>query len=142
MRTHLVGVSRYAERVTLETRRQTLGQVLVCMGCCCGRTDKGKPGIPVEWLKAEWKKGGLLKHVHLTIGGCLGPCEIPNVVAVVRPDGTEWFGLVDGDHYYAALLAWARESAACGVLLPVPALFEPHRFERYRPVTVAEAVNT
>jgi len=121
----------------IETRRQTLGQVLVCMGCCCGRTDKGRPGIPLDWLKAEWKKGGLLKHVHLSISGCLGPCEIPNVVAVVRPDRTEWFGLIDGDHYYASLLDWARASAAAGELLPVPSAFEPHRFERHLPAQVA-----
>jgi len=26
----------------IHTKRQTLAQVIVCLGCCCGRTDKGK----------------------------------------------------------------------------------------------------
>ena len=37
------------------TKRKSLMQVLVCIGCCCGRVDRGKPEVPVDWLKAEWK---------------------------------------------------------------------------------------
>jgi len=114
------------------TQRQTLGQVLVCLGCCCGRQDRGRPGIPLEWLKAEWKRGGLLKHVHLSVSGCLGPCDVPNVVAIVRPDGLEWFAEIDQDTYYAALLDWARASAAAGQLLDLPAEFHPKRLTRFR----------
>lgn len=115
----------------IHTKRQTMGQVLVCVGCCCGRTDKGKPAVPVDWLKAEWKRLGLLKHVQLSICGCLGPCEIANIVAIVTPEETHWFGGVDGFHYYEALLHWATASALSRRLLPLPDLLEPHRFERY-----------
>lgn len=115
----------------IETKRQTLGQVLICLGCCCGRTDKGKPAVPTDWLKAEWKRRGLLKHVHLTITGCLGPCEIANVVSIVTPGGTHWFGDIDGLGHYQALLDWAVASAAAGELQPLPRLLESHRFSRY-----------
>lgn len=125
----------------IRTKRRTLGQVLVCLGCCCGRTDKGKPAVPTDWLKSEWKRRGLLKHVHLSISGCLGPCEIANVVAIVTPDDTHWYGGLDGDHYYAALLAWAEVSAARGSLAPLPAVLEPFRFSRFvRPGQLVDTV--
>ncbi len=124
----------------VETKRQTLAQVLVCLGCCCGRTDKGKPAVPTDWLKAEWKQRRLLKHVQLSICGCLGPCEIANVVAIVTPGGTEWFGAIDGVRYYEALLEWAGACAAAGRALPAPACLEPHRFERYAATSTPVAV--
>ena len=53
----------------IATSRKTLAQVILCLGCCCGRTDKGHPEVPVEWMKAEWRKRALAKKVHLTISG-------------------------------------------------------------------------
>lgn len=113
------------------TRRRTLAQVLVCSGCCCGRTDKGKPPVPVDWLKAEWKRLGLLRSVHLTISGCLGPCDLCNVVCVAAAREWTWLGGLSTREQYAALVAWASASAAAGVLLPLPEALQPHRFERF-----------
>ncbi|MBM3807789.1 MAG: (2Fe-2S) ferredoxin domain-containing protein [Acidimicrobiia bacterium] len=121
----------------ITTKRQTLAQVMVCLGCCCGRVDKGKPAVPSDWLKAEWKRRRLLKHVHLTIAGCLGPCEIANVVTIVVPEGTLWFGGISGSRFFEELLVWASASAAAGRLAPLPESFEPHRFERYAVATSA-----
>lgn len=45
----------------LETKRKTIGQVLVCVGCCCGRTDRGKPPVPVDWLKRNGKHASCSK---------------------------------------------------------------------------------
>jgi len=67
---------------TLTTKRLVIGQVLVCQGCCCGAVERGRPEVPAEWLKAEWRRRGLLKRLQLTISGCLGPCDVPNVVVV------------------------------------------------------------
>lgn len=36
--------------------------------------------MPDEWLKTEWRARRLLKNVHLSISGCLGPCDMANVV--------------------------------------------------------------
>ena len=36
-----------------ETKRQVIGQIIVCQGCCCGATHKDRPAIPAEWLKDE-----------------------------------------------------------------------------------------
>ncbi len=59
----------------LATKRVVIGHLTICQGCCCGNTENGRPPVPVEWLKREWRARGLLKRVQLTISGCLGPCE-------------------------------------------------------------------
>src|ERR1700731_4252905 len=66
----------------LATKRLVIGHLMVCQGCCCGNTENGRPPVPVEWLKKEWRSRGLLKRVQLTISGCLGPCDLPNVVTI------------------------------------------------------------
>ena len=42
--------------------------------------------MPVEWLKTEWRRRGLLKNIQLTISGCLGPCDVPNVVLIATAE--------------------------------------------------------
>jgi hypothetical protein len=76
----------------LATKRLVIGHLTVCQGCCCGNTESGRPPVPVEWLKKEWRARGLLKRVQLTISGCLGPCDLPNVVTISNENGTQWFG--------------------------------------------------
>lgn len=118
-----------------ETKRKTIGQLLVCVGCCCGRTDRGKPPVPVDWLKSEWKTRKLLKTIHLTISGCLGPCDLVNVVCLATPQRTVWLGGLTEPKHFDALLAWATQSAATNRLLPLPALLAELEFERFQPLT-------
>lgn len=115
----------------LETKRRTVAHVAVCLGCCCGRVDRGKPEVPVDWLKAEWKCRKLAGRVHLTISGCLGPCDLVNVVSVADASGTVWLGglVTRGD--YEALLEWATTCARANARLPLPRRFDAHRFERF-----------
>jgi hypothetical protein len=74
----------------LETKRLVIGQMIVCNGCCCGATQKDRPDVPGEWLKDEWRKRGLLKRFQLTVSGCVGPCDVPNVVVVNSEAGSQW----------------------------------------------------
>jgi cobaltochelatase CobN len=104
----------------LVTKRLVLGNVAVCVGCCCGNTAKGKPAVPVEWLKKEWRARGLLKKIQLTISGCLGPCDIPNVVAISNERGTQWLGGITEFNQYRSLLEWAVSSVNAGELLLLP----------------------
>ena len=78
----------------LQTKRMVIGHVLVCHGCCCGDVDRGKPEVPVDWLKQEWRKRGLLKNIQLSICGCLGPCDLANVVKemCIRDRAASWTG--------------------------------------------------
>jgi len=117
--------------VFLETKRKTIGQVLVCVGCCCGRVDRGKPPVPVDWLKGEWKARKLLKTIQLTISGCLGPCDLVNVVCIVMPERTVWLGGLNEQKHFDALLGWASQSVAANKLAPLPALLATLEFERF-----------
>jgi cobaltochelatase CobN len=76
------------ETFSLVTKRLVIGHVMVCQGCCCGNTANGKPPVPVDWLKKEWRARGLLKRVQLSVSGCLGPCDLPNVVAIADEGGS------------------------------------------------------
>ena len=112
-------------------RGRVLGQIVCCEGCCCGRTDKGFEPFPRDWIKQQWKREKLNKSVQLTISGCVGPCDLANVVCVISPRGMQWFGGLQERWQYELLLNWANASRAAGVLLELPAELNRHRFERF-----------
>ena len=118
--------------IALKTKRLVIGQVIVCSGCCCGAVGRGKPEVPVDWLKQEWRKRGLLKRVQLTITNCLGPCDLPNVVRISDADQDMWLGKVERFEQYEALVDWAAESMAAGSCLPLPQQFDAVRFNPFR----------
>ncbi len=115
----------------LQTARKTIAQLLVCTGCCCGRTDRGNPAVPVDWMKNEWKMRGILKSVHLTISGCLGPCDLVNVVGLVGENETIWLGGLVHQQHFAALRDWAQETARLGEIAPLPDILRDHQFKRF-----------
>ena len=117
----------------LRTRRKPVAQVVLCQGCCCGQTERGLPAVPLAWLKPIWKSEKLNKVVQLTVSGCLGPCDLPNVAVIVTAGGSTWYGRLEGDAPYDALIAWARAAAASGdsAPLPLPEELEPLRFDRF-----------
>lgn len=119
-------------RNTLTTKRLVIGQVIVCSGCCCGAVSRGKPEVPIDWIKQEWKRRGLLKKVQLTISNCLGPCDLPNVVRITDADHDTWLGRVERFEQYAALVDWATESVAAGSCLPLPEQFDHVQFDPFR----------
>lgn len=121
------------------TTRRRLAQVLVCLGCCCGRTDKGHPEVPVDWLKLEWRRRSLPKHVHLTISGCLGPCDASNVVLILADDRQIWLGGLDRLQHYHALADWASRCAALQALAPLPPELELLRMARFCPLPGSRA---
>lgn len=123
-------------RTQKQTVRRVVAQVLVCNGCCCGRVEKGKPEVPVDWLKAEWKKQGLLKRVQLTITACLGPCDVPNVVSLVHEDGSVWLGSISRRDQYAALIEWAVRSRDLGTFAALPEELAAHTMQSpFQPVS-------
>jgi cobaltochelatase CobN len=78
----------YRQRVTRADGRtinvvQRRAHLSYCYGaCCCGRTDRGYAAVPVETYKEEWLTRKLRNTVHLTKGGCLGPCTLANVASL------------------------------------------------------------
>lgn len=116
----------------LEPKRLMLAQISVCDGCCCGKTEKGHPEVPVQWLKKEWKLRGLLKRVHLSISGCLGPCDVSNVVAISSSEGTQWLAGLNSQRHYSMLADWAEQSKIADSLLPLPKELRGHALMPYR----------
>ena len=101
------------------------------MRCGCGRVDRGKPEVPVDWLKAEWKAARLNPYIQLTISGCLGPCDLPNVVAVLTETGQQWFGPLNQREHFEALVQWGRACGAARSIEPPPPLLQQLSFERF-----------
>jgi hypothetical protein len=120
------------DKFALTTKRLVLGHVSVCQGCCCGNIANGKPAVPVEWLKKEWRARGLLKRIQLSISGCLGPCDVPNVVTISNENGTRWLGSITEFHQYRTLLEWAVSSRDADELLPLPNEFREHILHPFR----------
>jgi cobaltochelatase CobN len=115
----------------LHTKRWVLGQLIVCKGCCCGRTDRGLPEVPVERIKEIWRREKLNRSIQLTVSGCLGPCDVPNVVLILTSDPPEWLGRIAGDASYNLLIQWARDCHVAGALVPMPEPLAENRLERF-----------
>ena len=89
-------------------------------------------------MKESWKNLKLNATIQLTISGCLGPCDVANVVYLLASDGTgQWFGGLSEDWQYATLIEWAVECRQAGFLLPLPAALDSHRFSRFDSVSIA-----
>jgi cobaltochelatase CobN len=100
--------------------------------------DRGLPEVPVDRIKAVWKAEKLNRSVQLTISGCLGPCDLPNVAVIITPGSVDWYGGLAGDSLYDALIDWGRKCHDAGVIEPAPASWSANRFERF-PVVGGDA---
>lgn len=119
----------------LETKRLIFAQIFICNGCCCGRTEKGHPPVPVDWIKAEFKARKLIRNVQVTISGCLGPCDVPNVVAILTSEeGMRWFGNLTEQWQFESLIDWASQVKAAQCALPLPEWLSGNRLD---PMTVS-----
>ena len=90
-----------------------------------------RPG-PADWLRDEWRRRGLLKRFQLTLSGCVGSCDVPNVVVVSSEFGSQWLGNITHFDQYHSLIEWAVRSVNAGHLLELPREFEDHRLEPWR----------
>jgi hypothetical protein len=114
----------------LKTKRLVVGQITICRGCCCGNVERGLPEVPVEWLKNEWRKRGLLKRAQLTISGGLGHVMCRTVV-ITTSSGTEWLGNIVEFGQYRSLLEWAVRCRDAGEMLAMPREFHECRISPF-----------
>lgn len=104
-------------------------RVVVCKGCCCGNVSKGHDEVPVEFLKKAWAERNLEREIQLTISGCLGTCEMRNVV-LLRTDGDRiWLGRLGEKVEYEAIVEWASNSANIEGAPNLPAVLKKLEFE-------------
>ena len=104
-------------------------RVVVCKGCCCGNVSRGHDEVPVEFLKKAWAERNLEREIQLTISGCLGTCEMRNVV-LLRTDGDRiWLGRLGEKVEYEAIVEWASNIANIEGAPNLPAVLKKLEFE-------------
>jgi len=119
-------VRRDGRRVNVARFR---GQLFVCAtGCCCGRTEDGFAPVPTETFHCEWERRRLRNVIHLTIGGCLGPCALANVVLLLFDGQTQWFHSIDSEAQALALYDHVERMLEADGCLPPPAGLAPYHF--------------
>ena len=97
------------------------GQLFVCAtGCCCGRTEDGFAPVSTDLYHQEWERRRLRNVVHLTIGGCLGPCALANVVLLLFDGQALWFHSVNSGATVLALYDYVDAMLDADGVLPAP----------------------
>ncbi len=112
-------------------RRQ--GHLFVCAtGCCCGHTERGHAAVPVELYDREWERRKWRNRVHLTTGGCLGPCVLSNVTMLMFDGRTLYFQSLNTEPLVMALLDYVDSMLAADAYLPPPPVLAELHFTAFR----------
>jgi nitrile hydratase accessory protein len=119
-----------ADGVAKQIRIQD-GHLFVCNGCCCGRTDKGFPALPLDDFKRQWKHRGIRRRFHLTISGCLGPCPLANVVLLEFHGRSLWFHSINQPEDVNVIYDYVEGMLFAGTFLDVPEALKSRLFVRY-----------
>ena len=108
------------------------GQLFVCAkGCCCGLTEHGFPAVPEDLYHDEWMGRGLRNKVHLSMGGCLGPCPLANVVMLLFDGRALWFHSFSNERQVLDLYDYIEQMLAAQSYLPPPAALAPFHFTAF-----------
>jgi cobaltochelatase CobN len=127
----------YRQRVTRPDGRtinvmQRRGHLAYCYGaCCCGRTDRGYAAVPVEVYKEEWLKRKLRNIVHMTKGGCLGPCPLANVVSLEFDGQSVFFQSVSQPWQVRLIFDYIESMIRADRFLPPPPELAVFTFDFY-----------
>jgi len=111
---------------------QRRGHLSYCYNaCCCGRTDRGFSAVPVDLYKSEWMRRKIRNVVHMTKGGCLGPCTLANVVTLLFDGHSVWFHSINNDWQVIAIFDYIESMIAADVFLVPPAELNEYVFQFY-----------
>jgi cobaltochelatase CobN len=106
------------------------GQFFVCAtGCCCGHTERGHAPVPEELYHREWARRRIRHKVHLSLGGCLGPCALSNVALLLYGGHQIWFHSITGDEQVIAIFDYIEAMVRAGHYLPPPPDLAPQIFD-------------
>ncbi len=127
----------YRQRVTRADGRtinvvQRRGHLSYCYGaCCCGRTDRGYQAVPVDTYKEEWLKRKVRNIVHLTKGGCLGPCPLANVASLEFDGQSIFFQSVSESWQVRLIFDYIESMIRADRFLPPPPELAVFAFDFY-----------
>ncbi len=106
------------------------GQLFVCVtGCCCGHTERGHAPVPIELYHQEWARRRIRHKVHLSLGGCLGPCALSNVALLLFGGRQVWFHSITGDEQVVAIYDYIEAMVRADRYLPPPPALAPQVFD-------------
>jgi len=95
------------------------GHLFVCHeACCCGRTEDGFAPVPTTVYEREWMRRRFRNFVHLTIGGCLGPCALANVAMLLWDGQAHWFQSINSEALVVALFDYVQGMLEADVYIP------------------------
>ena len=111
---------------------QHRGHLSYCFtGCCCGHTERGYAEVPVDVYKEEWTRRKIRKAVHLTKGGCLGPCVLANVASLVFDGRSVWFHSVNSARQVHQIFDYIESMLQADRFLKPPAELSEFVFNYY-----------
>jgi nitrile hydratase accessory protein len=106
------------------------GQLFVCAtGCCCGRTERGHAPVPEELYHREWVRRRIRHRVHLSMGGCLGPCSLSNVALLLFAGRQVWFHSIATEAQVLAIYDYVEAMVRADRYLPPPPELAPQVFD-------------
>jgi len=100
-------------------------------GCCCGITERGYAAVPVDVYQEEWLKRKIRNDVHLTKGGCLGPCALANVVSLVFDGKSIWFHSVNSEWQVRQIYEYIDSMLKADRFVQPPAELSEYVFNYY-----------
>jgi cobaltochelatase CobN len=110
------------------------GQLFVCAtGCCCGHVDRGFAPVPTDLYHHEWERRKLRNRIHLTQGGCLGPCPLANVATLFMDGQFTGFQGIDDPRLVVAVFDYidALLAAEPDTHVPLPRLLQDRVFDYF-----------
>ncbi|WP_353721197.1 cobaltochelatase subunit CobN [Dyadobacter sp. 676] len=111
---------------------QRRGHLSYCYNaCCCGRTDRGYAPVPVGLYKSEWLRRKLRNVVHMTKGGCLGPCTLANVATLLFDGHSVWFHSINYEWQIIAIFDYIESMVKADRYLVPPADLAEYVFQFY-----------
>jgi cobaltochelatase CobN len=100
-------------------------------GCCCGITERGYAAVPVDVYTEEWLKRKIRNDVHLTKGGCIGPCALANVASLVFDGKSIWFHSVNSEWHVRQIFEYIDSMLKADRFLQPPAELVEYTFNYY-----------
>lgn len=106
------------------------GQLFVCAtGCCCGHTERGHAPVPLDLYEREWSRRRIRHKVHLSIGGCLGPCALSNVALLLYAGQQVWFHSIEREEQVVAIYDYLEAMVRADRYLEPPPALAPIVFD-------------
>jgi cobaltochelatase CobN len=88
--------------------------------------------VPVDLYDREWERRRWRNRVHLTIGGCLGPCVLSNVTMLMFDGRTLYFQSLNSEALILELLDYVDAMLAADAYLPPPPSLAELHFTAFR----------